>query len=963
MVVPTKIRSFRFKAYRRVKREKKRRARREGTKGKAMDFMEKLLAVLSASRQGGPTTSIVQSSGSDLSRQSRDSGSASNKIDVKPDIRIINKPGAPTYNVPNYPQPPQPPQQGPHSEVRRIPKLKREIQSQKPPDRGPGEPPPPGRSQEFQPLRNAQYEAAMLELHKNTKALQDQMKHQEIQMSHINKQKKDEDPDPSLSILAEVMRTQEIAKTVEQHYNKTLVMVAGESSARAKAIEDQKKYMLSEMERKLAIINSQASARQAEGKKPNINIKPLQREMKQLRDQLASDTQKLKSTEADLKMVRDGAARLERQLADTSALTQDTAKKLADRGQADEQFQAAVERDLDQTQANVQILASVAQQANAGLVNTAARVDAAGELLAATKRAAEANINKMSATMMNLQQKLMESTLPPLPSEGVQPMVQTISTPGVAEFEEPERVGYQPPPPTEQEPERPTSTRQPPPPPPSAPSITVVPSVVSQPERVTVPIDEIRRRHDAVQMRKRKEEIGVPRVQLQKEPVKVAQRRLERISVVREKKKLEKQAETKTGRELALEQIEAIKKEVREKVKMPVDPPPTMEQLAESKSARLKDEVDTNKLIDEYIEDPATYGRLMQIQRQKLKLKKASAAFDKNDASTRQYERLLTRVDIALDNFREKPTEQTEKRKEREREYYVEPVVQDIEYEDPVKGDVVATAAATNPYASSSSSSSSLPATEVPETVELFKSKESSAPSAPERAVVAALERAAKTAFPKDEGEGQLSESQQASKAALATELTDTNAPVEQFAEGNAKSRELNKKGLSDTQIKTLINKTGGKARDYIQGVYPYDKLPGLKLSHNKPTGFIVNTDPTSMPGRHWVSLYIDPRESSASVEYFDSFGKPPTPSMNKAINKMIKQNFAHLPYMLKYKINSVKNQSATSPNCGFFAIKFLTDRINKGKKFDDATGYKRQSQVAKGEHGIALMKKSFGYI
>ncbi len=76
----------------------------------------------------------------------------------------------------------------------------------------------------------------------------------------------------------------------------------------------------------------------------------------------------------------------------------------------------------------------------------------------------------------------------------------------------------------------------------------------------------------------------------------------------------------------------------------------------------------------------------------------------------------------------------------------------------------------------------------------------------------------------------------------------------------------------------------------------------------------------------------------------------------------MIKSNFGKLDYMLKFKINAVKNQKATTPNCGFFALKYLSDRA-RGKTFENATGYKVLSQTARGEYGVSLMKKKFGYV
>ena len=54
-------------------------------------------------------------------------------------------------------------------------------------------------------------------------------------------------------------------------------------------------------------------------------------------------------------------------------------------------------------------------------------------------------------------------------------------------------------------------------------------------------------------------------------------------------------------------------------------------------------------------------------------------------------------------------------------------------------------------------------------------------------------------------------------------------------------------------------------------GVFPNDKLPTTIKKY--PYGLVVNTDPSGMPGTHWISFYF-PLEHTG--QYFDSFGNPP---------------------------------------------------------------------------------------
>ena len=58
-------------------------------------------------------------------------------------------------------------------------------------------------------------------------------------------------------------------------------------------------------------------------------------------------------------------------------------------------------------------------------------------------------------------------------------------------------------------------------------------------------------------------------------------------------------------------------------------------------------------------------------------------------------------------------------------------------------------------------------------------------------------------------------------------------------------------------------------------------------------------------------------------------------------------------------KINKIKEQSATTPNCGYFAMNFLINRLN-GRSYKFCSGY---SDIKNGEQKIKLLKNKFGYI
>ena len=68
---------------------------------------------------------------------------------------------------------------------------------------------------------------------------------------------------------------------------------------------------------------------------------------------------------------------------------------------------------------------------------------------------------------------------------------------------------------------------------------------------------------------------------------------------------------------------------------------------------------------------------------------------------------------------------------------------------------------------------------------------------------------------------------------------------------------------------------------------------------------------------------------------------------------------------LLQFKINRIKFQKSTSDNCGYFAMKFIKDRLD-GKNFKEATGFEILNKAIKGEKDIEKFKskiKEFGSI
>lgn len=112
------------------------------------------------------------------------------------------------------------------------------------------------------------------------------------------------------------------------------------------------------------------------------------------------------------------------------------------------------------------------------------------------------------------------------------------------------------------------------------------------------------------------------------------------------------------------------------------------------------------------------------------------------------------------------------------------------------------------------------------------------------------------------------------------------------------------------------------------RGTFSRDTIPDV-------TGLmIVNTDPSHLPGTHWIAIFIDPRRQRG--EYFDSFGRPPDEHFNNYMN-------AHCSNWI---YNKRQLQSIVSKYCGYYCVVYCLlrsagkDMISFIKIFSRDTGY-----------------------
>lgn len=160
-------------------------------------------------------------------------------------------------------------------------------------------------------------------------------------------------------------------------------------------------------------------------------------------------------------------------------------------------------------------------------------------------------------------------------------------------------------------------------------------------------------------------------------------------------------------------------------------------------------------------------------------------------------------------------------------------------------------------------------------------------------------------------------------------------------------------KGLYSDEIDQMMAKVKG-----YQGACSADRVR-LTTGKTSPQGdvcWIVNLDTHGKPGSHWTALLI----TSHSIEFYNSFGDhAPDLILNQAL-AIARKLYPDTPFRIKE--NLIKQQNLSSYECGWFAMRFLIDRIVAKKSFEEATGFKllRESMVRKSEAEIKKFKEQF---
>lgn len=93
----------------------------------------------------------------------------------------------------------------------------------------------------------------------------------------------------------------------------------------------------------------------------------------------------------------------------------------------------------------------------------------------------------------------------------------------------------------------------------------------------------------------------------------------------------------------------------------------------------------------------------------------------------------------------------------------------------------------------------------------------------------------------------------------------------------------------------------------FFLGVFACDRVPPI---HKFPSSFVLNLDPSSEGGSHWVSVFA---VSPHKLYYFDSYGMAPNECVRKSLGQFS-----------KITRNTRVFQSLNSNICGHYSMLFI---------------------------------------
>ena len=125
---------------------------------------------------------------------------------------------------------------------------------------------------------------------------------------------------------------------------------------------------------------------------------------------------------------------------------------------------------------------------------------------------------------------------------------------------------------------------------------------------------------------------------------------------------------------------------------------------------------------------------------------------------------------------------------------------------------------------------------------------------------------------------------------------------------------------MDTTQIHHVLS-NHPSTKSCFKGVFASDEFPN-KINRHRKQCYVVNTDPSSKPGLHWVAFYYSDGEGF----FFDSYGNPPD-FYKHEFKEHLDRNADSWTY------NTKRLQGTMSSVCGQYCIFFLIKRCRSSPK------------------------------
>jgi hypothetical protein len=120
------------------------------------------------------------------------------------------------------------------------------------------------------------------------------------------------------------------------------------------------------------------------------------------------------------------------------------------------------------------------------------------------------------------------------------------------------------------------------------------------------------------------------------------------------------------------------------------------------------------------------------------------------------------------------------------------------------------------------------------------------------------------------------------------------------------------------------------RARNIFKGTFALNQVP-LVYTLNPPYGLVVNTEPSSQAGEHWIALYQS--EQGRPVEILDTRGSSYSKDLTAHENYV--QHVVDVLKIEDYQMNRFPLQSPCSSLCGEYCVLFLYCRMMVDLSFD----------------------------